>query len=204
MKKNQVYFVLYIVLITELLIVIQERDFLEAAEREIRDKMLTTIAAIYVKDVYLTIPQKESDYTLGSKNPNTVQINAVGLYSDEEKQNIIYKLDVEGKDKPKDWPNGGISNGFSNDYYNLNVLDGNAIFESKIPNTGDFNFVVIATVERILPTYLPEHLLVELKHQMEKEANGSVDLNQTTNPETFKINVKQLGGLKKKEARVSF
>ena len=46
-NKNVVYFVLYIVILTELLIVITERDELEEVEHQIRDKMLTTLAKMY-------------------------------------------------------------------------------------------------------------------------------------------------------------
>ena len=194
MSKNQVYFVLYIVLITELLIVIHERDILEAQERYIRDNMITTLAEIYQEPVYLTIPQKESEVSV-NKNA-TVQINAVGLYSDEEKELIEYNIDISKGRKPRGWPEGGISNGYEKDGYKLIVDNGNAIFQAKIPNTGDFKFNVSASVERILPSYLPKNLLQELKHQI-----GAVNLKQRTEKEDFEINVIR-EGVRRKETKL--
>jgi len=195
-KGYKVYFVLYIVLVVELLAVIQERDILQQMEEEIRDKMITTIAEVYKKDLVLNIPEKFSEFTLGTKTANAIAMNVVGLYSKAEQDNIQATLNIAPKSKkPRNWPDKGITLGFENKYYKFFKDKGNLIFESKIPNSGKFTFVAECNVLRVLPDYLPDHLMTELKNQI-----GDTNLNQKTKPENFTIKVKARSKFKEKEA----
>ena len=200
MKKNMVYFVLYIILITELLVVITERDELQAVESEIRNKMLTTLAENYKREIYLNIPERESEYSLGAKEDVRVVLTPIGLTSDLEKENIKFFIDIaeDSKNIPPNWPKGGISLSTLNDDYNLEKQQGNGVFIAKFSKVGSYKFVAYYEVQRILPDYLPENLLIELK----KEVGNN--LLKRSKDEEFIVNAKSFGGLNKKEAKIIF
>ncbi len=159
MKKNMVYFVLYIVILVELLIVITERDDLEAIEHEIRDKMITSLAKSYKQPLILAIPNKETTFDIKKKEPHNVALIPVGLVNDEEKKNVTYYIDVDGTRKPPKWPAGGISSINGTDTYAVDLSSGNAVFRMDTKSTGNYKFVAYCEVERVLPEYLPHHLM---------------------------------------------
>lgn len=199
MKKNMVYFVLYIVLITELLIVITERDELQEVEHQIRDKMISTLAEMYRTPIILSVPDKFSDYNLASKEPKRVVFTPIGLNSEEEKKNIkFFIVMAEGSKVPRGWPEGGISSENQTEYFKIESEDGNAVFVADFQNPGKFVFSVRCVVDRVLPDYLPEKLLEELKHEI-----GEANLHQESEPVEFVVNAKRIGGLKKKEIKYS-
>jgi len=199
-KKNMVYFVLYIVLITELLIVITERDELQEVEHQIRDKMISTLAEMYRTPIVLSVPDKFSDYNLASKEPKRVVFTPIGLNSEEEKKNVKYFISmVEGSKAPRSWPEGGVSTDNQTENFLIQNEDGNAVFVADFKNAGKFKFAVKCIVQRVLPDYLPEKLLKELKKDI-----GEANLLQESEPVDFVVNAKRIGGLKKKEAKISF
>ncbi len=199
MKKNMVYFVMYIVLITELLIVITERDDLQEAENKIRDKMLTTLAQIYKKPVLLSVPELYSDYSLSNKAPKKVVMIPLGLYSDKEKENVEFFINVApGSPKPLGWPAKGISSKDSTAFFKITREGANAIFVAKFRKPGKYKFQAYCEVQRVLPEYLPDKLLKELQEQI-----GDTNLHQKSNVVDFVINAKRIGGLKKKAAKWS-
>jgi hypothetical protein len=200
MKKNMVYFVLYIILIAELLVVITERDELQAVEFEIRNKMLTTLAENYKSDIYLSIPEKESEYSLGAKENVRVVLTPIGLTSEKEKENIEFFIDIaeDSKNIPPNWPKGGINLSTLNEDYNIEKEEGNGVFIAKFSRIGSYKFVAYCQVQRVLPEYLPENLLEELKREVGE------NLIKKSNLEDFIINAKSFGGLEKKEAKIIF
>ncbi|MBU0561270.1 MAG: hypothetical protein KJ799_16830 [Bacteroidetes bacterium] len=200
-NKNMVYFILYIVLITELLIVITERDELMEVEKVIRDKMVTTLALNYQQDVILSIPTKTSDYNIRPDNFHSVVMIPLGVTSDKEKDNSEYFIDIDetSKTKPSDWPNGGISLENSTDNYKLVKEGGNAIFTAKFTQPGTYVFTAFCKVERILPDYLPKNLLEYLEKQV-----GEEHLHKKSIPELFEVTAKRQGGLKTKAAEFLF
>lgn len=199
MKKNMVYFVLYIVLITELLIVITERDELQEVEHQIRDKMISTLAEMYRTPIILSVPDKTSDYNLASKEPKRVVFTPIGLNSEAEKKNVKFFIEMsEGSKLPRGWPAEGISSDNQTEDFRIETEDGNAVFVANFKNAGNFHFKVKCVVDRILPDYLPEKLLEELKKEI-----GEANLHQESEPVEFTVNAKRIGGLKKKEVKFS-
>ncbi len=201
MKKNMVYFVMYIVLITELLIVITERDDLQEAENQIRDKMLTTLAQIYKKPILLSVPELYSDYNLGNKTPKKVVMTPLGLYSDQEKKNVEFVITLAPKSpKPLGWPAGGVTSDTNkvNNHFKIIKQGGNAIFAAQFRKPGKYKFQAYCQVKRVLPDYLPDRLLKALKKQI-----GNTNLNQKSNTVDFTVNAKRIGGLRKKAAKWS-
>ena len=203
MKKNMVYFVLYIVLISELLMVIVERDDLLDQEEAIRDKMLATIAESYKKPVLLNIPEVKSDYSIKTKNqePKKIVMTPIGLVSDKEKANIHYTVVIDPKSKstPVGWPKTGITDETKNDKYFINKnSDGSAVFNALLTRPGKYTFIAQFKVKRELPSYLPDFLQKELKELVAE------NLEAISPKVAFTINAKRLGGVKKKEVEFSF
>jgi hypothetical protein len=200
MNKSMVYFVMYLVLIVELLIVITERDELEEKETLIRDKMLNTLVESYKQPLILSIPQRTSDYNLNSKEPIRVVLTPAGLVSDLEKKNLEFYLNIDSKSKrkPNNWPENGITLNDSTTHFKMVQENGNAVFIADFKKTGDFIFNAYCTVEREFPSYLPDYLYDSLSARV-----GEFKI-ATSDVENFKIKVKALGGVKKKRAEISF
>jgi hypothetical protein len=198
MKKNMVYFVLYILILVELLIVITERDELQEADDLLRDKMLSTLVEMYKQPLLLSIPQRESSYELGSKAPMKVVLTPAGLVSENEKDNLNFVIDVAGGNRPPGWPAGGITVSNSNDNYKIERENGNAVFIANLKNPGEYKFRAYCEVERELPDYLPPHLIESLKSMV-----GELKTVQSEK-EGFSITAKSLGGVQSKKAEVSF
>lgn len=197
MKKNYVYFVLYIVILVELLIVILERDELEEEEHKIRDKMLVQIAESYKQPIILSIPQIESTYNLGSKEPHKIIMTAIGLTSNEEKEFIKFYVDISknSKNRPTNWPSGGLEIDKTSDIYQVVREDANGIFLGQFKNTGTFKFEAYCVVNRQLPKYLEGTKLGdELKHMVGDE------LLSESNKVEFVVDVKTVGGVQKESA----
>ena len=138
-NKNVVYFIMYVVLITELLIVITERDELEEKEHAVRDKMLASIAKSYAQPVILFLPVKEATYNVKSKDPSKTILTPLGLVSSGEKQSVVYHIDVaeESRRTPPNWPDGGITSDNGTDLYNIQKnTDGSALFLATLKNAG--------------------------------------------------------------------
>lgn len=199
MKKNMVYFVLYVVLLTELLVVITERDELEAKDHEIRDKMINTLAESYKQPLLLTIPQKHSDYNLASKEALNVVLTPAGLVSDEEKKDLKFYVDVDpSSSRPANWPQGGITFEKGNEQFKLYRQNGNAVFSAKISNAGEFKFKAYCETEREFPSYLPDYLMDSLKVRV-----GNLKMARS-DKEDFSITAKALGGVETKKAEIFF
>lgn len=190
--SKMIYFVLYIVLISELLIVITERDELEEAEKAIRDQMLVTISQSYKKPIRLDIPEQKSDFILGKENQKVVAMIPVGLVSDEEKLSIKYFVGPTGKTTPAGWPGGTLTNGKGNESFKLEVDNqGNAKFIGNFKSAGEYQFLAYFTIERKLPEYLKpvKHLYEALEELVGKENLKGA----RSKDNTFIINVKSPG-----------
>jgi hypothetical protein len=188
MKKSQVYFIMYIVLITELLIVITERDELMEKEDMIKKKMISSIADQYKRDIELTAPIPYSEWQIGTDSVK-IPLSATGLVSDEEKNSAVYSIISEGGKSPGGgaFPGELKSDSPSGAYSIVKDINGNATFEvTKVTGVGDYEFSAVLTVKRQLPTYLPGFLLEELK----KASGFKEGAEVKTKPIKFKMKVK--------------
>lgn len=200
---KMLYFVLYIVLIVELLIVITERDELEEIESHIRTNMLGSIANSYKLPIQLSVTPKALDYNVGAEQDKdaTVVLSVVGLVAEEEKKEVKYYIDLDPSSKvPEGWPSGGVSTGDGNDKYKVvNDEQGNATFQAKIKSEGDYKFVAHCQVDRKFPEYLKgTPLLDSLKSMV-----GNLTV-ATSNKDKFSISAKRQGGVKKVGAQIVF
>ncbi|MCF8435407.1 MAG: hypothetical protein K9G57_01060 [Ignavibacteriales bacterium] len=200
MKKSMVYFILYVVLIVELLIVITERDELEEKEHEIRDKMIVQLAQNYKQPVFLQIPQSESTYNIGSKEPHKIIMTPVGLSSSEEADFVEYFIDIapSSRNRPAGWPQGGISLSSGTNDFKIQKGQGNAIFLGQFKSGGDYSFVAYCQVDRQLPTYLTTELLHMLKEEIGEQQKA------VSEKEKFLVSVKVGGGVQTMQSEISF
>lgn len=169
MKKSQVYFIMYIVLITELLVVITERDELHEKEQQVKAKMVKSIAEQYKRPITLVIPNPNTTKEINGDSV-IVAMTPLGLVSDEEKKEVKFFVNLvsKGGDPIGSFPAGGLSEGITaNGYQIVKTDDGNARFIVLKPGrAGDFVFSAYCQVTRILPSYLPQFLLDELKKEI--------------------------------------
>lgn len=130
MKVGAIYFVLYIVLITELLIVITERD--DAQRKLLRD--IVTLNALnenYLSPLSVDIPQDPFTFFLPdefvSGFSGSMVFVASNLVSKQEEDSVVFCVDIDTtniKQIPPQWPRGGIrsdkdTNSSVNDKYVL-------------------------------------------------------------------------------------
>jgi len=191
---KMLYFVLYVVLITELMIVITERDELEEEEHAIRDKMLSSIAESYKAPLILAAVPKSLDFNVGSADSKeaTVVLSAIGLVSDEEKANVEFDVRLaKGSSNPAGWQGElkSTNANVENAYYVINDK-GTGKFIAKITNEGDFKFVAQCRVKRSVPDYLTEKLKEGLLQMIGDLKEG------VSNEEEFTIKAKRQGGVK--------
>lgn len=195
--KNLVYFILYIVLITELLIVILERDELEEKEHKVRDKMIGTIADHMVQPLILTVPVR-SDRDAGSKEPTIIKLTPIGLVEDEVKV-VKFFIDVApGTRTPPGWPAGGISVDKSTQEYSVSRdPNGNGDFAVLLNSPGEYKFTCYASVERTIPSYLPDHLkealIEEVNHKKGLKDQKELNIQSKSETKTFILNVTTKG-----------
>ncbi|MGE5354232.1 MAG: hypothetical protein ACM3Q2_12490 [Syntrophothermus sp.] len=201
MKKNIVYFVLYIVVIMELLVVITERDELDARDHEVRDKMLNTLADAYRQPLVLSVPQKKSEIDLAQKDGIKVILMPVGILSDEDKKNLNFTVDISEKSKlrPAGWPKGGVTINSNNGQFSLTRENGNAVFTAKLDNSGEYTFDAYCTVKRQLPSYLPEYLMDILKEKV-----GSNMAAESPKVDFAIVATKKNSGVIKKDSEMFF
>ncbi|MCF8240054.1 MAG: hypothetical protein K9J16_01605 [Melioribacteraceae bacterium] len=200
-----VYFILYIVLITELLIVILERDELEEKEHAVKTEMIETIADAYKKGIILDIPNRVTDYNIKSTaEPDTILMSVQGLVSDEEAHAVKYFILVseDSKNSPPEWPEGGltIENGTENYYIEKDPGTGNAKLIVTFRNQGEFTFKAHVELERQFPKYLDA--MPDWKEELIQEVGEMKEAR--SNDEFFRIDAKSLGGVKKKEVEFFF
>lgn len=200
MKKNMVYFILYIVLITELLIVITERDELDEAQETVRKEMLKTI---YKDEVQLKVPNS-TDFEIKKDNKFNVIITASGLVSDVEKQKIKYTIELSPNSKARydAFPKPLTSDTTPGNFALQKDSTGNAFFIGSFDREGDYEFIVYAEVQREAPSYMAAipGLIDEFKKMMLEENK----LNVKTKIEKFVIHAKALGGVQKAAAEFRF
>lgn len=198
---KMLYFVLYVVLITELLIVITERDELEESEQAIRNNMLGSIAASYKAPISLSSTPKFLDYNVTGEGEHeaTIVLSVAGLVSDEEKAAVAYYVNVvPGSKAPDAWPSGGINTGKGSGKYKLvKNEDGSAKFLATIGAEGDYKFAAYCEVDRKWPGYLEKTPLLDSLKVMVGNLSRA-----KSNTETFTISAKRQGGVKKKGAEL--
>jgi hypothetical protein len=134
-QKTSFYFILYLVAIVSLLDVITERD---EAQEEIVSVLLKKITSAPVLSARDTV-------VWTAKDSGRAVISVAGLSSPLEMANIRYMVASLDPEPPE-----GVSTEPAVD------PKGNAILTGRIAERGTYNFQAVATVEREMPTDIPE------------------------------------------------
>jgi len=174
MTTNKVpfYFILYLVVLVELLAVIIERDSTELELQARLNEYVTiqdSVISLYSRPILLDA-QKETNWLISNRDSVHVLISVSNLQTPEEKTGVQYFIspDKEGH------------------YYNI-VLDkktGNANFYFKTNKSGTYTFDVYCKLKRQLPQYLPEIIIEGII------ANVGADYKATSDTVSFKIKAK--------------
>lgn len=169
------YFVLYLVVLVELLAVIIERDTneleLKARIREF-ETIQDSVISLYSLPIILTV-QEETNWLITNRDSVHVLISVTNLQTPEEKANVRYFI------KP-------ISGEDENSYMvETDPATGSGHFYFKTNKTGTYSFGVYCILRRQLPKYLPEIILDGIF------ARIGNDFTAVSDTVYFKINAKR-------------
>jgi len=173
-RRVPFYFVLYLVVLVELLAVIIERDSTELELQARLNEYATiqdSIISLYSRPILLDV-QEDNDWLISSRDSAHVLISVSNLHTLEEKAGVQYYInpDKEGN------------------YYNV-IVDketGNGNFYFKTNRTGTYNFDVYCKLRRILPRYLPDIIIEGIY------AKVGADYKATSDTVGFKVKAKLL------------
>jgi len=146
-QKVPFYFVLYLVVLVELLAVIIERDSTELELQARLNEYATiqdSVISLYSRPILLDV-QEETDWLISSKDSAHVLISVTNLHTLEEKAGVQYFINPDEK----------------GNYYNV-IVDkktGNGNFYFKTNKNGVYNFDVYCKLRRQLPRYLPKVII---------------------------------------------
>lgn len=175
--KISFYFVLYLVVLVELLAVIIERD---NSELELKERLKEfeaiqdSVIASYSEPIYINV-QEVTDWLITSPRDSLhILITVTNLQTPEEKEGVRYLF---------------IQNDISDEgLQNFNIIvdkkTGNGNFYFRSGRAGTFDFNVFCFVRRKLPRYLPAIIREGIARRIGNEFNAFSD---TVN---FKINAR--------------
>ncbi len=146
-SKVPFYFVLYLVVLVELLAIIIERDSTELELQARLNEYATiqdSIISLYGQSIVLDV-QEKTDWLISSKDSAHVLISISNLHTLGEKAGVQYF----------------INSNKEGNYYNVYVdkKTGNGNFYFKTNKNGTYNFDVFCKLRRQLPRYLPDIII---------------------------------------------
>lgn len=165
--KISFYFVLYLIVLVELLAVIIERDTTEQ-ELNKRIKEYETIQdsliKVYQRPIFLNV-QAHTDWLISGRDSLNIMISVTELQSPTERQRVKYfvKLDNE------------INSGWRSNHVVLDSRSGNGTFYFTEKKAGEYNYRVFCTVKRDLPLYLPSVIIKKLQERLGKDITSVSD-----------------------------
>jgi len=175
MSKNKVpfYFVLYLVVLVELLAVIIERD---NNEQELKERLKEyetiqdSVISLYRQPILLTV-QEETDWLVSYRDSLHILISASNLQTPEEKSGVKYYVKIRSNE--------------NNVYYNVitDPITGNAHFYLRTSSAGNFTFDAYCLVSRKFPKYLPDIVLQGIFNKIGNDftvSSDTVDFNVHT------------------------
>lgn len=176
MNKYKVpfYFVLYLIVLVELLAVIIERDSTELELQARLDEYSTiqdSVIALYSQPILLEA-QEETEWLISAKDSVHVLVSITNLQTPEEKSGVQYYV---------------ISNN-ENIYYNVisDKKTGNGNFFFKTSKSGVYNFGIYCKLRRQLPRYLPDIIIEGIYEKV------GTDFKATSDTVNFTIKAKHL------------
>lgn len=174
--KVPFYFVLYLVVLVELLLVIIERDTTELQLKARLAEYATiqdSVISLYSLPILLSV-QEETEWLISQRDSAHVLVTVSNLQTPEERADVQYYIR----------PNEEINNGFYRVTTDKKTGNGNFYFNTR--NSGSYSFNVFCRLKRQLPRYLPR-VIIEGIHQ--KIGNEYFSSSDTV---TFKVKAKHL------------
>jgi hypothetical protein len=176
MNKYKVpfYFVLYLVVLVELLLVIVERDSTETELKERLAEYATiqdSVISLYSQPILLDV-QKETEWMITGRDSLHVIVSVSNLQTPEEKADVQYYINTS---------QGSVAS------YHKMVTDkksGNGDFYFRTNTNGTYDFNVYCKLRRQLPRYLPQVIIDGIFEKVGTDFKASSD---TVN---FKIKAK--------------
>ena len=176
MNKYKVpfYFVLYLVVLVELLLVIVERDDTESQLKERLAEYATiqdSVIALYSRPILLDV-EKETEWEISGRDSLHLIVSVSNLQTPEEKTDVQYFVHTGDEE---------------NDSYHKLVTDkktGNGNFYFRTNKNGTYNFNVHCQLRRQLPRYLPQVILDGIF------AKVGTDFKASSDTVNFKIKAK--------------
>ncbi len=161
-RKISFYFVLYLVVLVELLAVIIERD---NSEQELKKRLneyetiQDSIIASYSVPISLTV-QESTDWLITNQNDSLrILISVSNLQTPEERASVKYFFVDTAK----------YGNERQKYLVNTDRKTGNGNFYFKSKQGGTFNFNVYCIVQRKFPRYLPKIILEGITRKIGNE-----------------------------------
>ncbi len=206
-KGVMIYFVLYIVLITELLVVITERDDLHEEEQQIMNGLAGHVRQTLDQSLRIDIPMEAISQAVDpatGKSRFDITLIPKGLVSEVEQKNIQYFVSIPDGPKPRGWEENFSLN--SIDQYSEEAKfklhkqsDGFGKLEVLLDRNDprSINFQAYFTVNRNLPSYIDS--LPVLKRFVLKGLDPNLsdkyvnNLDETSKEVTFTIRADQIG-----------
>lgn len=178
MKVGAIYFVLYIVLITELLIVITERD-------DAQRRLSAQVAALdnlniekHELPLKVSIPQDTTNYTLPNNWTEEIFTSIIfipeNLVSDQEMDSVVFHVDIaEDSPIPPFWP---ARNGMNSKSSNLIKSPQNGELKYFLKKNGKYCQFHIMLMRRDIPIQKPEQYKLFTQNQLKYKFNVFIEV----------------------------
>ncbi len=174
--KISFYFVLYLIVLVELLAVIVERD---TKEQELNQRIQEyeaiqdSLIKLYKKPIAISV-QDRTDWVISGRDSLGLLVSVSELQTPEEKANVDFFLKLKNSE----------DNQWRNNQVQLNKRTGNGTFYFKERRPGLYNYQIYCTVKRDFPSYLPPIILDKIKEKL------GTDFKVSSDTAEFYINAK--------------
>lgn len=165
--KISFYFVLYLIVLVELLAVIVERD---TKEQELNQRIQEyeaiqdSLIKLYKKPIVISV-QDKTDWVISGRDSLGLLVSVSELQTPEEKANVNFYLKLNKKEDST-WINNAVQ---------LNKRTGNGTFYFKERRPGLYNYKIYCTVDRDFPSYLPPIILDKIREKLGSDFKVSSD-----------------------------
>ncbi len=164
--KISFYFVLYLIVLVELLAVIIERDTSEQQTKS-RLSQYETVTDSLIKMYQLPIlisVQKETNWTITNKDSLGILISVSELQTPREKEKVKFHLKLKDSNLP-----------WSSNHVVLDSRTGNGSFYFTEKKPGEYTYNVYCTVHRAIPKYLPNIVYNQIAKKLGENFEVSSD-----------------------------
>ena len=164
--KISFYFVLYLIVLVELLAVIIERD---TSEQQTKSRLsqyesvTDSLVKMYQQPILVSV-QKQTNWTITRTDSLGILISVSELQSASEKERVRFHLKLKDSDLP-----------WSSNHVVLDKRTGNGSFYFNERKPGEYTYNVYCTVRRDIPKYLPNIVYNQIAKKLGENFEVSSD-----------------------------